>query len=295
MSLNISRETLQHDRQLKAIAVRIEKKIKSELESMLSNEREEYRKFYSEFGLQLKYGIYSDYGMHRDMLEDLLMFYSSTEKEPVTFREYIGRMKPDQKNIYYACGESVEKIDSLPQTEMLKEKGYEILYCTDDIDEFTFKTLIQVDEKNLVSVNDSDLGLEETEDEKKALETEQNENRELLEKMKEYLGEKVREVRLSSKLRSHAVCFSSGSGISMEMEKVLNAIPNAEKVRADRVLELNPQHRVFTTLKAIYSADPDDKRIGEYSGLLYDMASLIEGMPVDDPVALADRICELMK
>ena len=284
LSLNISREMLQHDRQLKAIAVRIEKKIKSELESMLANEREDYKKFYSEFGLQLKYGVYSDYGTHRDMLEDLLMFYSSTEKEPVTFKEYIGRMKPDQKNIYYACGESIEKIDTLPQTEMLREKGYEILYCTDDIDEFTFKTLIQVDEKNLVSVNDTDLGLEETEEEKSALETEQTENRELLDRMKEYLGDKVKEVRLSS-----------GSGISMEMEKVLNAIPNAEKIRADRILELNPQHRVFTTLKAIYSADPSDTRIEEYSGLLYDMASLIEGMPVDDPVALADRICELMK
>ena len=286
---------LQHDRQLKAIAVRIEKKIKSELESMLNSEREEYKKFYSEFGLQLKYGIYSDYGTHRDVLEDLLMFYSSTEKEPVTFKEYIGRMKPDQKNIYYACGESIEKIDTLPQTETLKEKGYEILYCTDDIDEFTFKTLIQVGEKNLVSVNDTDLGLEETDEEKSALETEQKESRDLLDKMKEYLGDKVKEVRLSSKLRSHAVCFSSGSGISMEMEKVLNAIPNGEKIRAERILELNPNHRVFTTLKAIYAADSEDERIREYSGLLYDMASLIEGMGVDDPVALADRICELMK
>ncbi|MCR4893456.1 MAG: molecular chaperone HtpG [Eubacteriales bacterium] len=295
LSLNISREMLQHDRQLKAIAVRIEKKIKSELESMLNSEREEYKKFYSEFGLQLKYGIYSDYGTHRDVLEDLLMFYSSTEKEPVTFKEYIGRMKPDQKNIYYACGESIEKIDTLPQTETLKEKGYEILYCTDDIDEFTFKTLIQVGEKNLVSVNDTDLGLEESDEEKSALETEQKESRDLLDKMKEYLGDKVKEVRLSSKLRSHAVCFSSGSGISMEMEKVLNAIPNGEKIRAERILELNPNHRVFTTLKAIYSADSEDERIREYSGLLYDMASLIEGMGVDDPVALADRICELMK
>ena len=295
LSLNISREMLQHDRQLKAIAVRIEKKIKSELDSMLNSDREKYEEFYKAFGLQLKYGVYTDYGIHKDVLQDLLMFYSSTEKKPVTFKEYISRMKPDQKNIYYACGESVEKIDSLPQTELLKDRGYEILYCTDDIDEFAMKTIIQVEEKNLVSVNDGDLGIEETEEEKTQREETEKDASALLARMKEILAEKVSDVRLSTKLKSHAVCFSSTGGISMEMEKVLNAIPNGEKIRAQRVLEINPDHSVFVNMRAIYSADENDSRIGEYTLLLYDMASLIEGMPVDDPVAFSDKICSLMK
>lgn len=295
LSLNISRELLQHDRQLRAIAVRIEKKIKSELENMLTSDREKYEKFYESFGLQLKYGVYSDYGTHKELLENLLMFYSSTEEKLVTFEEYIGRMKPDQKYIYYACGEDYDKILKMPQAELLREKGYEILCCTDDIDEFVFKTLIQVNEKDVLSITESDLGLEQTEEEKESAKEVQESNKELLDKLKEILKDKVSDVAISSRLISHAVCFAGGGGISMEMEKVLNAIPNAEKVRAERILEINPKHEVFKVLQDKFSANPDDETIAKYAKLLYNQAVLIEGMPIDDPVEFADTICELMK
>lgn len=295
LSLNISRELLQHDRQLRAIAVRIEKKIKSELENMLTADREKYEKFYESFGLQLKYGVYSDYGTHKEQLQNLLMFYSSTEEKLVTFEEYIGRMKPDQKYIYYACGEDYDKILKMPQAELLREKGYEILCCTDDIDEFVFKTLIQVNEKDVLSITESDLGLEQTEEEKESAKEVQESNKELLDKLKEILKDKVSDVAISSRLISHAVCFAGGGGISMEMEKVLNAIPNAEKVRAERILEINPKHEVFKVLQDKFSANPDDETIAKYAKLLYNQAVLIEGMPIDDPVEFADTICELMK
>lgn len=295
LSLNISRELLQHDRQLRAIAVRIEKKIKSELENMLTSDREKYEKFYESFGLQLKYGVYSDYGTHKELLENLLMFYSSTEEKLVTFEEYIGRMKPDQKYIYYACGEDYDKILKMPQAELLREKGYEILCCTDDIDEFVFKTLIQVNEKDVLSITESDLGLEQTDEEKESAKEVQESNKELLDKLKDILKDKVSDVAISSRLISHAVCFAGGGGISMEMEKVLNAIPNAEKVRAERILEINPKHEVFKVLQDKFSANPDDETIAKYAKLLYNQAVLIEGMPIDDPVEFADTICELMK
>lgn len=295
LSLNISRELLQHDRQLRAIAVRIEKKIKSELENMLTSDREKYEKFYESFGLQLKYGVYSDYGTHKELLENLLMFYSSTEEKLVTFEEYIGRMKPDQKYIYYACGEDYDKIIKMPQAELLREKGYEILCCTDDIDEFVFKTLIQVNEKDVLSITESDLGLEQTDEEKESAKEVQESNKELLNKLKDILKDKVSDVAISSRLISHAVCFAGGGGISMEMEKVLNAIPNAEKVRAERILEINPKHEVFKVLQDKFSANPDDETIAKYAKLLYNQAVLIEGMPIDDPVEFADTICELMK
>ncbi len=294
LSLNISREMLQHDRQLKAIAVRLEKKIKSELEEMLAKDRETYEKFFKAFGLQLKYGIYSDYGANKDTLKDLILFYSSTEKKPVTLAEYVSRMKPDQKYIYYACGDSIEKLERLPQTEQLVEKGYEILFMTDDIDEFAVKTLTSYDEKEFRSVTDNDLGFEQTEEEKKAAEEKATENKDLLAAIKDALGDKVKEVRLSSRLRDHAVCFASDGHISFEMEKVLNQMPTGEKVHAERVLELNPEHAVFVAMKKAYEENSNNEKIKDYAKLLYDMAAMLEGMPIDDPVAFTEGVCKLM-
>lgn len=292
LSLNISREMLQHDRQLKIIATHLEKKIKNELLSMQKDEREKYDTFYKNFGLQLKYGLYSSYGQKKDILEDLIMFYSSTEKKFVTFKEYISRMKEEQKFIYYACGESIEKLDLLPQTETVKDKGYEILYCTDDVDEFTLKALHEIDKKEFKSVSDSDLGFDSAEDkeeEKKKAE----ENKDLFKFMTDSLSGKVKEVRLSKRLKTHPVCLSSDGQISLEMEKVLNAMPNNEnKVKAERVLEINENHPIFNTLTSLYDDDKD--KLKAYTDILYNQALLIEGFTVADPVALSNEICDLM-
>ena len=293
LSLNISREMLQHDRQLKLIASRLEKKIKSELKAMLLNEREKYEEFFKNFGLQLKYGVYSDYGVHKDLLSDLLLFYSSSEKKMATLEEYTGRMKEGQKYIYYACGETVDRIDRLPQTELLKDKGYEILYLTDDVDEFALKMMMKFDDKEFRNVSDKDLGLE-TEAESEEIQKQNEENGELLRFMKDALGDKVSDVRLSERLKSHPVCISSDGGISVEMEKVLNAMPgtDGQKVQAKRVLELNAAHPVFGKLQKLFAENPE--RVKEYAGLLYDQALLIEGLPVEDPVAFSNAVCQLM-
>lgn len=291
LSLNISRELLQHDRQLKVIAGRLEKKIKSELESLLANHREKYEEFFKNFGLQLKYGIYQDYGMHKDVLQDLLLFYSSSEKKMVTLKEYVSRMKEDQKFIYYACGESVARIEQLPQTEAVKDKGYEILYLTDDVDEFAVRMLMKYDEKEFKSVSADDLGLE-TEEEKKEAEKKVEENKDMLNFMKDALGDKVKQVILSQKLKTHPVCLSTDGAISMEMEKVLNSMPNQEKVSAQRVLEINANHPIFQKLCALYQNDRD--RLKEYAGLLYTQALLIEGVKIDDPLAFSNQLCDLM-
>lgn len=292
LSLNISREMLQHDRQLKIIATHLEKKIKNELLSMQKDDREKYDTFYKNFGLQLKYGLYSSYGQKKDILEDLIMFYSSTEKKFVTFKEYVSRMKEDQKFIYYACGESVEKLDMLPQTETVKDKGYEILYCTDDVDEFTLKALHEVEKKEFKSVSDSDLGFDNAEDkeeEKKKAE----ENKDLFKFMTDSLSGKVKEVRLSKRLKTHPVCLTSDGQISLEMEKVLNSMPNNEnKVKAERVLEINESHPIFETLTSLYNDDKD--KLKAYTDILYNQALLIEGFTVSDPVALSNEICDLM-
>ncbi|MBQ8151453.1 MAG: molecular chaperone HtpG [Firmicutes bacterium] len=292
LSLNISREMLQHDRQLKAIAKRLEKKIKSELENMLKNDREKYLEFYKNFGLQLKYGLYDVYGQNKELLQDLVMFYSSTEKELVTFAEYVARMKEEQKYIYYASGESVEKIDKLPQTELLKDKGYEILYLTDDVDEFALQMLMTYDEKEFKSVSADDLDIEESEEEKDEAKKQAEESKDILVAMKEALGDKVSEVKLSHRLKSHPVCITARGGLSIEMEKVINAIPNDDKVQAERVLEINAGHPVLESLKRIYAETPDE--IGEYAKLLYDQALLIEGLTIDDPVEFSNAICRLM-
>ena len=291
LSLNISREMLQHDRQLKVIASRLEKKIKSELLDMLKNDRETYEKFYKNFGLQLKYGVYGDYGTHKEMLQDLLLFTSSHEDKPVTLAEYAGRMKEDQKAVYYACGENVDKIKKLPQAEMVLDKGYELLYLTDDIDEFALKMLREWDGKPFQSVSAGDLDLE-TPEEKEEAKKQAEEHKSLFDAMKEALGDKVDAVRLSKRLKSHPVCLASEGEVSLEMEKVLNAMPADNKVKARRVLEINENHPIFATLSGLLDTDPDKLR--DYSELLYDQALLIEGMAIEDPVAFSTRLCALM-
>ncbi len=293
LSLNISRELLQHDRQLKTIATNLEKKIKSELKKLMTSAPENYEKFYNAFGLQLKYGIVNDYGMHKDMLKDLLMFYSSKEEKLVSLADYVSRMPEEQKYIYFACGESVKMIDKLPQTEQIKEKGYEMLYMTDDVDEFAVGMLGAFEDKQFKSINDNDLGLE-TDEEKKETEKQSEDNKDMLESMKESLGESVSKVIVSHKLKSHAVCLSTDGPITLEMEKYFASIPGApESPKAQRVLEINPNHKVFGVLKEAYEKE-DKEKISNYSYLLYNEALLIAGLPVDDPSAFAEAVSELM-
>lgn len=292
LSLNISREMLQHDIQLRAIAQRIEKKIKSELENMLKNDRDKYVEFFKNFGLQLKFGIYDQMGMNKDKLQDLVMFYSSKEKALVTLAEYVGRMKDEQKYIYYASGESVEKIDKLPQTEMLKDKDYEILYLTDEVDEFALQMLRTYQEKEFKSVSADDLGIEESQEEKEAAEKQAEESKDMLEFMANSLEGKVSEIKLSQRLKSHPVCLTAKGGLSLEMEKVFNAMPMEEKIQAERVLEINAKHPILETLTKAYEEDKDS--VKKYAEILYDQALLIEGLPIEDPVAFSNAVCDLM-
>ena len=291
LSLNISREMLQHDRQLKVIASRLEKKIHSELANMLFNEREKYEAFYKNFGLQLKYGVYNEYGRNKDTLKDLLLFTSSHEDKPVTLAEYAGRMKEEQKYIYYACGESVEKIRKLPQTEAVLDKGYELLFLTEDIDEFALKMLHDWEGKEFKSVAAGDLDLE-TPEEKEEAEKQAEENKDLFAFMKEALGDKVSAVRLSKRLKTHPVCLASEGELSLEMEKVLNAMPTDNKVKASRVLEINESHPIFATLTGLFQSDKD--KLADYTKLLYDQALLIEGLSIEDPVEFSNKLCRLM-
>jgi molecular chaperone HtpG len=296
LSLNISREMLQHDRQLRAIEQRIEKKVKSELESMLANDREKYEKFWEAFGLQLKYGLYDNYGAAKDTLKDIVLYYSSSEKKLSTFGEYASRMPEDQKYIYYATGENVEKIDKMPQTELLKEKGYEILYGADQVDEFALKMMREYDGKEFKSVSDSDLGIEESEEEKKKAEEQAESSKDLLAALKEALEGKVNDVRLSKRLKSHPVVLVSGEGgFSIEMEKILRQMPGAEaeNMKAERILEINAEHPVLAALGKAYEADKDSVRL--YAGLLYDQALLMEGLTIEDPVAFSNAVCGLIE
>ena len=292
LSLNISREMLQHDRQLKAIASNIKKKIKNELASMLKNDRETYEKFYKAFARPLKFGVYDNYGSDKDFLKDLLLFYSSKEQKNVTLEEYVSRMAEDQKYIYYATAETIEKADRLPQTELLKDKGYEILYLTEDVDEFALKILGNFDGKEFQSVSSSDLDVGSEEDSKEETETKE-ENKELFDFLKETLGDKVTEVKATTRLKSHPVCISSAGELSLEMEKVLNAMPNDQKVKAQRVLELNINHPIFEKLKTLYQSDKD--MLKKYADVLYSSALLIEGLPVEDPVAFSNNLCDIME
>ena len=290
LSLNISRELLQHDRQLKIIAKKIKEKIKSELIAMLNNEREKYEEFYNNFGRQLKYGVYSDWGNNKEVLQDLLMFYSSNEKKLVSLDEYVSRMKEDQKYIYFASGENIERIEKLPQTEFIKDKGYEVLYFTDDVDEFAVKMLMNYKEKEFKSASSSDLGFEsDVKDDDKKI----DENKELFDFMKESLDGKIKEVRASKRLKTHPVCLASEGEVSIEMEKVLSMMPNNPGVKADKILELNTSHEMFNAIKQAFVEDKDKAKV--YASILYNQALLIEGLTIEDPVQFANDVCLLMK
>ncbi len=291
LSLNISREMLQHDRQLKIISTNLEKKIKSELMSMQKNDRENYEKFFKNFGLQIKYGLYSNFGMHKELLQDLIMFHSSIENKLVTLEEYVSRMKEEQKYIYYVSGESISKIEQLPQIELLKDKEYEVLYLTDDVDEFAIRILMNYKEKEFKSISEGDLGLE-SEEEKKEIAKKSEDNKELFTLLKDSLDGKVKEVRLSTRLKSHPVCLSVDGEISIEMEKVLNQMPNDQNIRAQKVLEINANHPIFN--KLVNMVDTDKEKLKSYAQILYSQALLIEGLSIEDPVAYSNAVCELM-
>ena len=308
LSLNISREMLQHDRQLKIIAKAIEKSIKNELKKLMKNDREKYEKFFDTFGAQIKYGIYESYGMNKEELQDLLVFKSSykpeanteepaegEEKKSVgkmtTLEEYVSRMKEDQKYIYFASGSSVSRIESLPQTELLRDKGFEILYLTEHVDEFMFQMMHEFDGKEYKSVSSDDLGLE-TEEEKEEIKKEQEDNKSLFDFMTEKLSGKVVSVKLSQRLKNHPVCITSEGMLSVEMEKVLSAMPDGKNAKAEKVLEINPAHPIFGKLKVLYDTDKD--KVAEYADILYSQALLIEGMPIENPVEFSNKICEIM-
>lgn len=291
LSLNISREILQHDRQLKLIAKNIKTKIKNELENLLKNNRDKYEEFYKSFGRQLKYGIYSDFGSNKEVLQDLVMFYSSKEKKMATLDEYVSRMPEGQKYIYYASGGSNERIEKLPQTELISDKGYEILYFTDDVDEFAIKMIMSYKDKEFKSVSSGDLGIE-TEENEAASAADLQDNKELFEFMKNALSDKVKDVRASKRLKNHPVCLSNEGELSIEMEKILNAIPNNQNIKADKVLEINISHDVFKALKEAYEKDKD--KLNLYTNLLYNQALLIEGLAINDPVEFTNDICKIM-
>ena len=287
LSLNISREMLQHDRHLLTIAQNIEKKIQRELSGMLTSDRENYEKFFKAFGRQLKYGVVSDYGVHKDELQDLLLFYSSTEKKYVTLGEYVDRMKDDQKFIYFATGENAAAIDALPQTELLRSKGFEILYCTEDVDEFTLQSLMMYKEKRFCSATNDDLGIEndETEDS-------EADSSAILTFVKETLGDKVAQVTASKKLVSHPVCLTAKGGISFEMEKYFNSVQPDSGMKAQRVLELNLSHPAVKTMEALVQTDIDKAK--KYAEVLYCQALLIAGLPLENPSEYTDLVCSLI-
>ncbi|MGH4050256.1 MAG: molecular chaperone HtpG [Clostridium sp.] len=291
LSLNISREVLQHDRQLKLIAKNIKTKIKNELDSLLKKDREKYEEFYKSFGRQLKYGIYSDFGSNKETLQDLLMFYSSKEKKNVTLDEYVSRMPEDQKYIYYAAGESNERIEKLPQIEMVSDKGFEILYFTDEVDEFATKMIMKYKEKEFKSVSSGDLGIDVEEKENESSEDEKD-SKELFEHMKTILSGRVKDVRASKRLKNYPVCLSNDGDLTIEMEKTLNSMPNNENVKADKVLEININHDMFKILKDSFNVD--NVKLELYTNILYSQALLIEGLPISDPVEFTNNICKVM-
>lgn len=292
LSLNISREMLQHDRQLRVIAKNLENKIRTELQNMLKNDREEYEKFFNTFGMQLKYGTYDNYGMNKDKLKDLLMFYSSAEKKLVTLDEYVSRMKEGQDTIYYASGESVDKIDMLPQVEGVKDKGYEILYLAENVDEFIMQTLQEYNGKKFANVCADNIDLE-TKEEKEELQKVNDENKDMFEVMKEAVGEEVDKVRYTHKLKNHPVCITSEGAISVKMEKVINAMPNnEEKVKAQTILEINENHPIAKKIKELYASNKEELK--EYTKVLYAQARLIEGLPIENPTEISNLICNLI-
>ncbi len=292
LSLNISRELLQHDRQLKIIAKNLERSIKNELTKMLKNDREKYEKFFSVFGLQFKFGLYQSYGACKDTLKDLIMFPSSFEGKNVTLAEYVSRMKEGQEEIYYACGETKERIDLLPQMETFKDKGYEVLYFTQEVDEFAIKVLMEYEGKKFASISDAKLDLESDEEKEEAKKL-ADDSKDMLEFMQKAIADKVKTVRISNKLKTHPVCLSSDGNITIEMEKVLNSLPqNDNKVKAEKAMEINPNHAIFSKLQSLYENDKD--KLSDYTKLLYAQAQLIEGLPIENPVEFANLVCDLM-
>ena len=292
ISLNISRETLQENYQIELIAKSLETKIKKELESMLKENRENYEKFFKDFGMQLKYGIYSSYGMKKDLLADLLLYTSSKQKKYVTLKEYVSNMKEDQKTIYYACGESIDKIDLLPQVESVKDKGYEILYLTDYMDEFVVKTMQNYKDKNFMNVSDDKMDLD-SDEEKEQLKKSNEESKDMFTKMKDFLSDKVSNIQFTHKLKNHPVCLTSKGEVSVEMEKVLNAMPNNQNVKAEIVMEINENHEISKKLAALYK-EKDFDNLEKYTKILYAQARLIEGLTIDNPTEISNLVCEVL-
>jgi len=290
VSLNLSREMLQQDRQVKTIAKSVEKKIHSALEDMMENNREDYEKFWDAFGMQLKYGIYSSYGMNNDALKDLLLFYSSKDKKRVSLKEYVERMAEGQEKIYYASGDNLDRIDMLPNVEKFKEKGYEVLYLVDYVDEFTVQALQEYDSKKFINVSSEDVSLD-SEEEKKELETLNEESKDLFSLMKSYLPE-VKNIKFTNKLKNHPVCLSTEGNISLEMEKILNQMPTGEQVKADVVLEINKDHPIVNKLNDLYENDKEE--LDTYTKILYNQARLIEGLPIENPTELTNMVCDLL-
>ncbi len=292
ISLNISRETLQENYQIELIAKSLETKIRKELENMLKEDRKDYEKFFKDFGMQLKYGIYSSYGMKKDILQDLLLYTSSKEKKLVTLKEYVANMKEDQKNIYYACGESIDKIDLLPQVESVKDKDYEILYLTDYMDEFVIKSLQEYEGKKFINVADEKMDLD-TEEEKESLQKANESNKDMFTKMKEYLSDKVSNVQFTHRLKNHPVCLTTKGEVSVEMEKVLNAMPNNQNIKANVVMEINESHEISKKLEKLYKAK-DYETLEKYTKILYAQARLIEGLSIENPTEISNLVCEVL-
>ena len=291
LSLNISREMLQQDKNVGIIAKNIEHKIKSELEKMLANDRENYKKFFDNFGRQIKFGVYDNYGLNKDKLKDLLLFYSSKEKQFVTLKEYLNKMSKEQDSIYYACGETINKIDLLPQVELVKDKGYDILYLTDYIDEFVVKTIMEYEQKKFVNICSKDLDLS-TDEEKEKLKKTNEKAKKMFDLMKEDLNSEVEEVRYTDRLKKHPVCLTNEGEISVEMEKVMNAMPTDDKVKAKTILEINKNHPIVKKLEDLYKNDKE--KLKEYTKIIYAQARLIEGLSIDNPTEISNLICDLI-
>ncbi|MBR4672617.1 MAG: molecular chaperone HtpG [Bacilli bacterium] len=289
VSLNISREMLQQDAQVKTIAKSIETKIKKELESMLEERREDYEKFFKTFGINIKFGIYNSFGANNETLKDLIMFYSSTEKKLTTLKEYVERMKEDQDCIYYACGETVDKIDLLPQTDQAKEKGYEVLYLTEYVDEFALQMLKEYDKKKFINVSSKEFDLD-TKEEKEELEKHNEDSKDMFSIMKEGLD--VKDIRFTKKLKNHPVCLTTEGNVSTEMEKVINAMPTDETIKAEKILEINESHPIVEKLQKLYKEDKEELK--KYSKVLYAQARLIEGLPIDNPTEITNLICDII-
>ena len=292
ISLNISRETLQENYQIELIAKSLETKIKKELETMLKDERENYEKFFKDFGMQLKYGIYSSYGMKKDTLADLLLYISSKDKKYKTLKEYVDNMKENQNTIYYACGETIDKIDLLPQVESVKDKGYEILYLTDYMDEFVFKTMMEYSDKKFMNVQDEKMDLD-SEEEKEELKESNEKNSEMFNSMKEYIDNKVTKVQFTHRLKNHPVCLTTKGDVSTEMEKVLNAMPNNENIKAEVILEINENHPISKKIQKLYK-DKKEEELKKYTKILYNEARLIEGLPIENPTELTTLVCDIL-